>query len=249
MIMPSPFPGMNPFLEVSVWNDFHHDFLTATREALVKQLVPRYIVKIDEHVFFRETPQAEKLLVGRGDGERQSSTLLLEAPAQVELVELAEEQRWAFLEIRDRQDFEVITVVELLSPSNKKPGPDRDRYLDKRRHLLNSPIHFVEIDLLRGWGRMPMPKPPASDYCVLVSRAEDRPKAGVWPINLRDPLPPVIPVPVRQGDADASLNLKLLLDRVYDTAGYDYYIYGCEPQPALSAEDAAWVKQFVPGKS
>src|SRR5437016_2641075 len=124
-------------------------------------------------------------------------------------------------------------------------GPDREQYLAKARLLQQRWVHFVEIDLLRGGPRMPWLDMPACDYCVVVSRAERRPKAGVWPIRLRERLP-VIPVPLRQGEADARLDLQEVLHRVYDAAGYRYYVYADPPTPALSPDDAAWAQQFMP---
>ena len=113
----------------------------------------------------------------------------------------------SFVEIRDRQGRDLVTVIELLSPTNKRPGPDREQYLAKRRQLLASGVHLVEIDLLRGHPRLPLDDLPPCDYYVMVSRAEERPQAGLWPLGLRDPLPP-IPVPLRAADPDASLDLQ-----------------------------------------
>jgi hypothetical protein len=133
--------------------------------------------------------------------------------------------------------------MELLSPSNKYAGPDREQYLAKARQLQRSWVHFVEIDLLRGGPRMPWLDMPACDYCVVVSRVERRPKAGFWPIRLRERLPE-IPIPLRRGDTDARLDLQQVLHRIYDAAGYAYHIYSGPPEPPLSAEDAAWAQQF-----
>src|SRR5690606_15154439 len=118
---------------------------------------------------------------------------------------------------------EVITVIELLSPSNKNSGADRGQYLGKRERVLESPSHLVEIDLLRG-SRLPIKGLPDCDYYVMVSRAEMRPKVELWPFRLRDPLPK-IPIPLRAPDPDAILDLKAVLDRVYDGAGYEDYVY------------------------
>ena len=151
----------------------------------------------------------------------------------------------SYLEIRDRDNNELVTVVELLSPSNKYAGPDREQYLGKARQLQRSWVHFVEIDLLRGGPRMPWLDMPACDYCIVVSRFERRPKAGFWPIHLRDRLPE-IPIPLRRGDADARLDLRQVLHRIYDAAGYAYYIYSGPPEPPLSPEDADWANQLLP---
>ena len=130
--------------------------------------------------------------------------------------------------------------MELLSPSNKYAGPDREQYLAKVRQLQRSRVHLVEIDLLRGGPRMPWLDMPACDYCVIVSRVELRPRgrADFWPIRLKDRLPE-IPIPLRGGDPDARLNLQEVLHRIYDAAGYAYYIYAGPPEPPLSAADSS----------
>jgi hypothetical protein len=153
----------------------------------------------------------------------------------------------AFIEIRDRQSRELVTVVELLSPSNKRRDEDRDQYITKRHRLTGAGINLVEIDLLRGGPRMPMAGVPACDYCVLVSRSEAWPDGGVWPLGMRDGFPG-IPVPLRPADAPARLDLKSVLDRAYDAAGYEFYIYDGLPEPPLSPDDAAWAAQFVPAR-
>ena len=94
---------------------------------------------------------------------------------------------------------------------------------------------------------MPLEDLPACDYCVMVSRVEERPRVGLWPLGVRDPLP-IVPVPLRQPDADATIDLKAILDRVYDSAGYEDYLYKGRPQPALHRDDAEWANQFVPAR-
>src|SRR5437763_12039804 len=92
---------------------------------------------------------------------------------------------------------------------------------------------------------MPLDDLPDCDYCVVVSRAEERPRVGVWPIRLRDRLP-TVPVPLRAPDPDATLDLQAAVHRLYDVAGYHFYIYGGNPQPPLHPDDAAWARQFLP---
>jgi hypothetical protein len=153
-----------------------------------------------------------------------------------------------FLEVRDRQGRELVTVIELLSPSNKRSGDDREQYLAKRRELLRSPAHLVEIDLLRGWAPMPQEGRPECDYSVLVSRAEKRPAADFWPIRLRDPLP-VIPIPLRPPDAAARVDLQEVLHRAYDGPGYEHFIYSTDPEPPLIPDDAAWARQLATARA
>jgi hypothetical protein len=155
-------------------------------------------------------------------------------------------ERHSYLEIQDRESRQLITVVELLSPTTKNPGPNRERYLGKRRELISSGVNLVEIDLLRGGPRLPLEGClPDGAYFIVVSRSQERPYVYLWPIGLRDPLP-TIPIPLREPDADARLDLQQALHRVYDAAGYEDYIYAGLPQPPLSPEDAAWAQQFIP---
>ena len=153
--------------------------------------------------------------------------------------------REAYLEIRDRHSHELVTVVELLSPTNKRAGSYREQYLAKRGQVLASPAHLVEIDLLRGDEPMPSQDRPSCSFSVLVSRAEERPLAGFWPIGLREHLPS-IPIPLRSPHVDARLDLQELLNRVYDEPAYEYYIYEGTPQPPLSPDDVSWAQPFVP---
>jgi len=243
---------MNPYLErSSVWHDFHERFVPAMAEAVGAILDDNFVVRIDDHIFIHELTTEPRRLIGRPDvgisdiDSTNASTAVstIEAPAHVELVDV-DEERLSFVEIRDRDNWKLLAVLELLSPANKYQGPDRDQYLAKRRQVLSSPTNLVEIDLLRGGPRLPMHGAPACDYCVLVSRWPQRPRADLWPIQLRDPLP-VIPVPITEGYADVRLDLQSLVHRVYDAARYGNYIYRGEPEPLLNASDQQWAKSFL----
>jgi Protein of unknown function (DUF4058) len=253
--VPSPFPGMNPYFEqTDHWLDFHTEFLSALRRLLAPQVGPKYIVQLEEHIYIHDLPPEPRQRLGTADlsqvqpegGEPAQPALgLLEAPALVWLPE-QDVEREPFLEVRDRQGRELVTVIELLSPSNKRAGDDREQYLAKRRELLRSPAHLVEIDLLRGWAPMPTEGRIECDYSVMVSRAEKRRAADFWPIGLRDRLP-VIPIPLRPPDAAARVDLQEVLHRAYDGPGYEHFVYRGQPEPSLSAIDAAWARHFVPG--
>jgi Protein of unknown function (DUF4058) len=202
-----------------------------------------------------ELPEGDRSLLGRPDdyvvegrGKESADTITsaaaLAAPIRAQLVPLTVTERDGFIEIRDGTDRTLVAAIELLSPSNKEPGSDRAQYLAKRDRYLDTGVHLVEIDLLRGGPRLPLHPPPQGDYCVMVSRAEDRPSVGVWPIQLREPLP-TIPIPLRKLDAAAKLDLQAILHLVYDAAGYADYIYESEPVPALTAEDRRWAAELL----
>jgi Protein of unknown function (DUF4058) len=221
--MPSPFPGMNPYFEQEAfWPDFHQAFCSHLREVLVPQVRPEFFVRLEEHLYIHELTVNERRLVGRNIDEERSS----------------------FLEVRDSKDRSLVAVIELLSPSNKKPGPDREAFLAKRRQLLASSVHYVEIDLLRGGPRMPIDGLPDCDYCVLVSRYEERPEVGTWAIRLREPLP-VVHVPLRAPRAHAQIDLQAALHHLYDAAGYQDFIYSGRPSPRLHPQDDAWATQTL----
>lgn len=252
--MPSPFPGMNPYFEQAAhWQDFHTEFLSAMRRQLAPRIAPNYIVQLEEHVYIHDLPAEPRRSTGRADLSvtrvqnppvGQPALGVLEAPAEVQLP-AQDLERIPFLEVRDRRGRELVTVIELLSPSNKRAGEDREPYLAKRRELLRSPAHLVEIDLLRGWTPLPAEDRPPGDYSVLVSRSGRRPAAEFWPIRLRDRLP-VIPIPLRPPHADGRVDLQEVLHRAHDGPGYEHFIYTGSPEPTLSASDAEWVRQFVP---
>jgi hypothetical protein len=255
--MPSPFPGMNPYLEQpAVWPDFHQAFCTHLRELLVPQVRPDFFVKLEEHVYIHDLAAEERTLLGRADVAVTSRGALtahmadpvatLEAPLEVKVPPGTDMERVPYLEIRDLQDRSLVAVIELLSPVNKRTGTDREAFLFKRRQLFAGDVQCVEIDLLRGGPRLPMEDLPACDYYALVSRAERRPYAGLWPLRLPDRLP-VIPVPLRAPRPDARVDLQAALHHVYDAAGYEDYIYTGQPHPRLPPDDEAWAAQVRAG--
>ena len=253
--MPSPFPGMNPFLEQEdAWHDFHEQFCIECRNAVLQQLPPAYIAKLDENVYIHELPEDQRRLFARGDvtvarenvpAGRSSRPGTLAAPFYGRVLPYIEFQRDNFVEIRDGRTRELVTVIELLSPSNKKPGSDREQFLNKRWQLMTSTAHYVEIDLLRGGPRLPVEDLPECDYYAMVSRVEERPKVGLWPFELQDPMPE-IPIPLRDPDSDLLLNLQTLLHRAYDAGGYERYIYQGAPEPPLSADQESWARGHLP---
>lgn len=258
--MPSPFPGMDPYLEQpDVWPDFHARFIANLANEIGRHVRPRYFVRIEEQIYLHELAEEQRRYFGRADLAIQSdhfsipnssstSALLAEPlPTTAWMAEtVIDEIRTTYLEIVDRRDRSVITAIELLSPSNKAEGSDRTQYLRKVRKILATSAGFVEIDLLRGGPRMPWEKIPPRDYCVISSMASRRPEVACWSFSLRDPLPRIA-VPLREGEPDVQLDLKAAFDRTYDSAGYELSIYTGTPTPPLVPEDEAWAKSLLAG--
>jgi hypothetical protein len=245
---------MNPFLEQSdAWMDFHDEFIVRIRESLSDRVGPNYLVKLEVRLILHERSAEERRYFGIADvGVADPSNRLatmdatsITAPLQLELPAV-EMEKHRSIEIRDRRNRRIVTVIELLSPSNKTAGSDRDDYMVKRRQVLSSPTHLVEIDLRRGGTRPSPPELPQCDYYAIVSRHEDRPRVGVWPFGLRESMP-AIPVPLKAPDPPVWLDLKAVLDRTYDAGGYGKYIYQEIPEPPLSESEMEWARGFVPG--
>ncbi len=254
--MPSPFPGMDPFLENQEWEDFHSRFNTATSDILSSAIRPDYFVRVerriylehvgpDPHTFRRSDVAIVARDAGLATGLRQAVSEI--AAPTVCTLPMPEERQETFLVIRQRKDMQVVTVIELLSPANKRSGGDgRIVYLKKRDEVLSSPSHLVEIDLLRGGERLPVIESlPDHDYCCIVSRWYQRPQASLYAWSVQQTLP-TIAIPLKRGDDDASLPLQTVLDTVYDRAGYDLSVdYGAELKPTASAETTAWIQKRV----
>jgi hypothetical protein len=146
------------------------------------------------------------------------------------------------LRLIHRPTGRVVTVMELLSPSNKTPGEDGlDAYLEKRAEFVASRCRLVELDLLRGGERLPMAGPlPAGDYYVYIGRVGRRPRCQIMAWSLRSPLP-TIPIPLLP---EVSLDLQAAFRAAYEPSLYDRRLPYEEPlSPPLSAEDEAWVRQ------
>ena len=74
---------------------------------------------------------------------------------------------------------------------------------------------------------------------MAVRRAWRPNKVALYRAPLREPLPS-LRVPLRESDADAVLDLQELVDQAYRNGAYSDLDYSIEPDPPLSADDAAW---------
>jgi Protein of unknown function (DUF4058) len=256
--MPSPFPGMDPYLEDPfVWHQFYSRLIVALANDLGIKLRPEYYATIGTRTYLEDG--LDVVLVDIPDGIGCSGTLAVDPsyrqtatipmptaqPQKVRLVEPIEVKE-RYLEIRKVGSKEVIATIEVLSPKNKR-GEGREVYLKRRQGILKSTSHFVEIDLLRVAQSMRVEGAAGkSDYRILVSAASNRPNADLYRFNLRDAIP-VFPLPLRSADESVPVDLGMLLQEIYDQGCLDLHIEYHQPVPAptLSAEDAAWVKEVV----
>ncbi len=255
--MAYPFPGMNPYLEdPELWPGVHGRLIVAIADYLSPQLRPKYFVAIEERIY--QTTGDDKLLVGIPDVIVQNSqaainpkipnltvaaTALQPKTVTVPIPEIVKER---YLEVRKVGTKEVVTVIEILSPKNKRTGEGRNAYETKRQRVLGSSTHLVEIDLLRtGEPMLVFGDGTQNDYRILISRAKNRPQSDLYTFNLPDAIP-FFPLPLRTGDSEPLVDLQSLLAGIYDRASYDLVIdYSQQPVAQLSEQNAVWADALL----
>jgi hypothetical protein len=255
--MPSPFPGMNPYLEDSeLWPEVHSRLIIAIADAMAPQIRPKYRVAVEKRVY--QMTDENSVLVGIPDvvvgrsltktASEKFTIAVASPPAKPITVNLPmpEEVREGYLEVREVATGEVVAAIEVLSPKNKRAGEGRKAYESKRQQVLGSLTHLIEIDLLRGGEPMPiLGNQIKSDYRILVSRSESRPKAELYPFELQEQIPAFL-LPLRRGDTEPLLDLQALIHGVYDRAGFDLAInYTHEPVPSLAESDITWANALL----
>jgi hypothetical protein len=224
---------MEPYLEEpSIWYDFHHTLAVCISRQLNSLLPEQYYAQI----MVRKEIGLTDLSQFHPDDELHSHLYVV---------------------VRDLNDnHKVVTAIEIVSPSNKVPGPDRQAYEHNRDEILGNGANLVEIDLLRTGIRL-LPYQDlrrtvaelAPDYLVLVNRASGRRSSGrdyeLYPIELASALPSIL-VPIGEGDADIPLNLQALMDRLYNSGPYRRMGLYSEPtDPPLTEAQAAWADEVL----
>ena len=254
--MASPFPGMDPYLEdPAIWSGVHALLLAAIQGQLAETLRPRYTVRFEERVYVTSeddpgfgvlVPDVRIIERDRTASIRSSATSV--AVAQPITVELSDpEIHEPNLVVRDARDRSIVTVIELLSPTNKTANSTgRHSFLKKRSEILSTDAHWIEIDLLREGARTAyLQRIHDAEYQVYLSRSGHRLRPQVWPIYLRERLP-AISVPLRPDDPDVPLDLQAALNVAINRGSYDLdNDYSKDPIPPLRSEQANWAKEVI----
>ena len=274
--MPSPFPGMDPWLEAAdIWPDFHDRFASEMSALLNATLPSPYYARLQmrpeigvvdddtgtayRHRVVPDVTVAESRRAGAG--AVASATAAMPRTEVSDYLDIAvpdEDGRHLSVEVRDpRRRHRLVTFIEILSPANKMPGPDRDSYLEKHEEVFASGASLIDIDLLRAGHRLlpntrvkrrlsKLDPPPA--YLVLINRAWTRGEGqGAWqvfPVPLRQLLPVVV-VPLRQGETEVPLDLQHVFNRALDAGPYrrGAIDYGSPPHPRLADDDYEWARR------
>jgi hypothetical protein len=261
--MASPFPGMDPYLEGELWQEFHATLASEIRAQLLPNLRPKYVALLEKrYVFDRpilgilEPPSArivypdvhvlERTVASQGTLVGQATPVIAKPTATLPAL-LVDEVPVTTIEIRDAAERRLVTVIEILSPVNKR-GAGAEEYLRRRRELLLTNAHLLEIDLLLQGERIPVEgELPPAPYYVYLSRADHRFATDIWAMSLQERLP-VVPVPLLRPDPDVPLDLQAAVDACFALVGYeDLLNYQAEPPPGLSAADRAWVQERLRG--
>jgi hypothetical protein len=252
--MTFPFPGMNPYLEnPEIWAEVHHWLITGIAELLVDQLRPKYRVAVEKRIY--QSIDDQSLLVGIPDvlvanNLSVPSQVAVATPATQPLtvdLPMPEEVRESYLEVREVGTGAVITTLEVLPPQNKRTGEGRVAYENKRQRILASRTHLVEIDLLRAGTPMAvLHLPTQTQYRIIVSRSDCRPRADLYAFNLPDPIP-AFTLPLRSGDTEPLVPLQDILQNIYDRAGFDLAVdYSRSPIPPLTQAERDWIQPLLP---
>jgi hypothetical protein len=257
--MRNPFPGMDPYLETpAYWPDFHQRFITYWCDLLAERLPDQYEARIDERVNLVEAPHEEvkriipDLAITQREREQPSevaeptttATLTAAEPVSIPMA-ILDDVHEGYIKILHRPDKTLVTVLELLSPTNKSDIGHGD-YLAKRREVIRQGVNLVEVDLLTQGHRIPLLLPlPTGDYYVIVARSDNRPNCDVYAWNLRQPLP-TIPIPLKPPDPPILLNLGQVFSLTYERGRYGRSFDYTQPPPTpLNETDIDWVAERI----
>ncbi|BDA72085.1 hypothetical protein CAL7716_062510 [Calothrix sp. PCC 7716] len=258
--MPSPFPGMDPYLEQAVfWSSFHSRLIVAIADVIEPQLSSQYYVEVETRTY-QSDDSDDSLLIGVPDAVifasksditseqlTDNSSVATQSRPELVMLPMPVSVNERYLEVREMVTDDVVTVIELLSPKNKRAGDGRTAYEKKRRAILGSATNLIELDLLRAGKPMEIRGMQSTTaYRILVSRSHQRPAAELYRVSLQQQLP-IFPIPLKLNQVEPLVNLQEVFNGVYERARYatriDYH--QPVPSPALSKQDEQWVKALL----
>lgn len=252
--MITPFPGMDPYLEhPALWPGVHARLIVWLAHQLRPLIRPRYVTTIEDRVFIEglEHQRSPDIWVQKARGSRaRKKRVPTETATPVVIEAEPPEIREHYIEILDTyRKFQVVTVIEVVSPGNKAAGPGRDAYLEKQGANLSSEANLVEIDLLRrGQHVLSVPRGHTRslkpyDYLICVNRATNRGRFELYPRRLRERLP-TIPLPLAGPDPDVPLDIQMAFEQVYEDGDYMLRVLYDEPcKPALKPAEQRWANE------
>lgn len=250
--MNSPFPGMDPYLEhPTLWTDVHNRLIAAMADAIVPEVAPNYYVGLERRAYLLKPDDI--VFIGRPDVSvmRDSADVKTSVAARLDGVmtvdvPMNDEIGEDFLEVHEVKSGKLVTLIEVLSPTNKVSKDGRDQYLQKRSQIFSTQTNLVEVDLLRGGDSMPVVgRTISTDYGILISRGHQRPKAQLYGFSVRQPIPK-FPLPLLPRESEPVIDLNTILHQLYTRARFDLRLdYTAEPYPPLSEDDRSWANDII----
>lgn len=247
--MKSPFLGMDPYLERH-WEDVHVRLIGYIRDSLQFQLPADLVARAKGSFPESGMPMGRCHVADIAEWQSDNSAPGIAAvidPLQLEPV--GDPIRERSVLIYDAAGNRIVTAIEVLSPWNKKPGKDLEKYLEKREKYINSEMNLVEIDLIRtgDWTEMIgpylVPDRGRTTYRVTVTQPELTGPLH-YPISIRAKLPR-IKVPLRPHDAPAMLDLQELIDKAYVMGRYDRIDYSKPCTPPFIGPEQEWASEIL----
>ena len=251
-----PFPGMNPYLEARrLWPEVHNKLISEIHYFLREDLPPQYTVTMEERVIVEESfGDVARQRYAVPDVNIAGDALPLAGDAvpatdagsvSVLLPETYPVREW-YIEIRTQSRLPSVAILEVLSHSNKRAGPGRRAYIEKRQRILDSATHLVEIDLLRANNPMSIVGYDGdAPYRILVSDGRVRPHAALYPFDMQSAIPSFV-VPLLGQDEGPTIKLGEICNDIYLRGHYERYAdYNDDPEGPLSADDRVWLDQML----
>jgi Protein of unknown function (DUF4058) len=221
--MPSPFPGMDPYLEdEKLWPAFQHQLVASLYQILLPGLVDRYRARIHQRTYFTEEPLFTSVI--------------------------RQERHEEFIEVRQRTDGRLVTLVDIASPINKTLSQGRAAYHETRRQARGQNASIVEIDLvLQGQPLLDYSRDglPDWDYAVTVTRCTQPERYEIYTSTLPKRLPR-FKVPLSADDRDTVLDLQATFARAYDQGNFTNHLdYTRDPTTRMDDSDREWVREWL----
>jgi len=221
--MPSPFPGMDPFLEEDkLWPVFQHHFVASLFQILLPNLIDRYRARVGQRCYVTEMPLFTSII--------------------------REQHSEEFIEVRQRSDNRLVTLVDVVSPTNKLKTEGRAAYLERRRDARMQNASIVEIDLvMQGEPMLDYSRDglPEWDYAITVTRCAQPERYEIYTSTLQKRLPR-FKLPLAADDRDTVVDLQAAFARCYDQSGLGAQVdYQKPPTCVTEEEDRRWLHDLL----
>lgn len=221
--MPCPLPGMDPYLEDDkLWPAFQHQLVSCLYQILLPGLVDRYRARVSQRTYVTEQPLFTSII--------------------------REQHLEEYIEVRQRTDNRLVTLIDVVSPINKTRSEGRNAYLDSRRQARNQNASVVEIDLvLQGQPLLDYSREglPEWDYAITVTRCTQPERYEIYTTTLQKRLPR-FKVPLAADDRDTVLDLQATFARCFDQGSFGSQIdYKRDPGLKMKDDDLKWLGEVL----